>query len=92
MRLSVFCSGKNIHAQVIDDIKGVTLASASTVSKDFKDKSTSNIEAAEKIGTKIAEIAKKSKIKKVVFDKGGRKYHGKIKALADKARDGGLEF
>lgn len=91
-RLSVHRSAKHIYAQVIDDIKGITLAASSTVIKDMRSNSSCNIEVAKKIGADIAKKAKSAGVTKVVFDKGGRAYHGKIKALADAARDNGLEF
>ncbi len=90
-RLSVFRSNKNIHVQVIDDTNGVTLASASTVEKDLKGKGC-NIEAAKAIGSLIAKRAKEKKVNEVVFDRGSFIYHGRIKALADAAREAGLKF
>ena len=94
LRLSVFRSGKNIHAQIIDDIKGNTVISASTIEKSISEKikSGSNIEAAVFIGNVIAERAKEAGIENVVFDRGSFKYHGRVKALADAARSGGLKF
>ena len=89
-RLSVYRSSKNISVQIIDDEKGVTLASASTL-EDKKAKG-SNIEAAQRIGKLIAERAKKAKVEDVVFDRGGYLYHGRVKALADAAREAGLKF
>lgn len=93
-RLSVFRSSKNIYCQVIDDTTGKTLASASTLMKDVKDKLSygGNIKAAELVGQKIAEEALKIGITKITFDRGGYKYHGRIKALADTARANKLEF
>ena len=93
-RLSVHRTGKQISAQVIDDIKGVTLAAASTLEKPLKEKlkSGSNKEAATEVGKLIAERAKKAGISKIVFDRGRNLYHGRVKALAEGARDGGLEF
>lgn len=91
-RLSVYRSGKNIYAQVIDDEKRVTVASASTVEKDISLKKTSTVEAAEKIGKLVAERAVKQGVKEVVFDRGGYLYHGRVKALAEAARAGGLSF
>jgi len=93
-RLSVHRSGRNIYAQVIDDAKGVTLAAASTQDKDLRDalKSGANIEAATAVGKLLAERAKKAGISEVVFDRGGFIYHGRIKALAEGAREGGLSF
>lgn len=90
-RLAVFRSIKNIHAQVIADSEGRTLAAASTVEKDLV-KNGGNIAAAKKIGKLIAERAKAKGVKKVVFDRGSFIYHGRVKALADAAREGGLEF
>lgn len=93
-RLSVYRSSKNIYCQLIDDTTGRTLASASTLAKDLKDTIPygGNREAAELVGQKIAEEAKKLGITHVVFDRGGYKYHGRVKALADKAREGNLVF
>lgn len=91
-RLSVHRSSKNISVQVIDDLNGVTLASASSLEKDLGVLGKNNVEAAAKIGTAIAERAKKAGVEAVVFDRGGFLYHGKVKALADAARDGGLKF
>jgi large subunit ribosomal protein L18 len=91
-RLNVYKSNKNIFAQIIDDEKGVTLVSASSIDKELKLEHGKNIEAAKKVGELLAERAKKAKIKKVVFDRGGYLYHGSIKALAEAARNKGLEF
>lgn len=92
-RLAVFGSLKHIYAQVIDDEKGATLVSASTMEKTFKDvNSTGNQDAAKAIGKLIAERALAQGISKVVFDRGGHVYHGRIKALADAAREAGLKF
>ncbi|MDR2068107.1 MAG: 50S ribosomal protein L18 [Holosporaceae bacterium] len=92
-RLSVFRSERHIYAQIIDDSLGKTLCSASTVDKNFdRSGKTSNRDAAAKVGTMIAERAKKAGIKDVVFDRGGCNYHGRVKALADGARGGGLLF
>ena len=93
-RLSVFRSSKQIYAQLIDDVKGVTLASASSMEKATRGggKTGANIEAAKAVGKRIAERAKEKGIKDVVFDRGGYLYHGRIKALADAAREGGLNF
>lgn len=91
-RLSVFRSGRHIYAQVIDDQAGVTLASASTNEKDAKVSKAWNAEAAGQVGKRVAERAVKAGVKQVVFDRGGYIYHGRIKALADAAREGGLEF
>lgn len=90
-RLNVFRSNSNITAQIIDDVKGVTLVSASTLEKDLKINGC-NIEAAKSIGAEIAKRAKSAKIKSVVFDRGGYKYHGRVEALATAARENGLEF
>jgi len=93
-RLSVFRSSKHIYAQLIDDISGRTLASASTVDKELAGqlKNGGNVEAARKVGELIAKRAKEKGIEAVVFDRGGYLYHGRIKALADAAREGGLQF
>lgn len=90
-RLAVHYSNQHIYAQVIDDTVGKTLVSASTLDKSFE-KAASNIESAQKVGQLLAERAKGSNISAVVFDRGGHLYHGKIKALADAAREGGLQF
>ncbi len=90
-RLSVFRSLANISAQVIDDVKGVTLAAASSQEKDFG-MYGGNKEAAKKVGEIIAQRAKDAGITKVVFDRGGNIYHGRVQALAEGAREGGLEF
>lgn len=90
-RLNVFRSGKHIYAQIIDDINGVTLVSASTMDKDF-DGYGGNKEAAKQIGKKIAEKAIAKEINEVVFDRSGYLYHGRIKELAEGAREGGLKF
>ncbi|BDG34216.1 50S ribosomal protein L18 [Parageobacillus sp. VR-IP] len=91
-RLNVFRSNKHIYAQIIDDMKAVTLVSASTLDKEFDLESTGNIEAAKKVGELVAKRALEKGIKKVVFDRGGYLYHGRVKALADAAREAGLEF
>jgi len=93
-RLSVFRSSKNIHAQIIDDARGITLASASTLEKDIrKDLRTgADKEAATVIGKLLAERAVKAGVAEVVFDRGRYLYHGRVKALADAAREGGLKF
>jgi large subunit ribosomal protein L18 len=93
-RLSVFRSSKHIYAQLIDDVKGATLASASSIEKAQREggKTGANIEAAKTVGKLIAERAKEKGIKDVVFDRGGYLYHGRVKALADAAREGGLNF
>ena len=90
-RLNVFRSEANIYAQIIDDTKGVTLVSASSLEKGFEG-SGSNCEAAKKVGEAIAERAKAKGIEAVVFDRGGYLYHGRVKALAEGAREGGLQF
>ena len=94
VRLSVFRSGKHIYAQLIDDKKGVTLACASTLDKDLKGKlkSASTVEAAKTVGEAIAKAAQKANVKEVVFDRGGYLFHGRVKALADSAREHGLSF
>jgi large subunit ribosomal protein L18 len=94
LRLSVFRSNKHLYAQIIDDVSGRTLVSASTLSPELKGKlkSTSNVEAAAKVGELLAQKAKKANITKVVFDRNRYKYHGRVKALAEAARQGGLEF
>ena len=91
-RLCVFRSNANIAAQIIDDVKGVTLVSASSLEKELNLKNGGNVEAAKVVGAEIAKRAKKAKINTVVFDRGGYLYHGRVKALAEAARDGGLEF
>jgi large subunit ribosomal protein L18 len=92
LRLSVHRSSKNISVQLIDDVKGVTVAAASTLEKDLGLIGKNNVEAAAKIGAAIAERAKKAGVEEVYFDRGGFLFHGKIKALADAAREGGLKF
>ena len=94
LRLSVFRSSKQISAQIIDDEKGVTLAAASTLEKALREqlKTGANVAAAKRVGLEIAERAKKAGVGKVVFDRGGYMYHGRVKALAEGAREGGLEF
>lgn len=89
-RLVVYRSNKHIEAQIIDDVKGVTLAHASSV--NLKLENGSNIAAATKVGEELAKVAKAKKISKVVFDRGGYIYHGRVAALADAARAGGLKF
>ncbi len=93
-RLSVFRSSKQIYAQVIDDEQGRTLASASTIEKTLREqlKTGATVEAARIVGKELAERAKKAGVAKVVFDRGGYMYHGRVKALAEGAREGGLEF
>ena len=87
-RLSVFKSASNIHAQIIDDLAGKTLVAASSL----KIKKGGNAAAAKEVGKKIAELAKAKKVSKVVFDRGNSLFHGRVKALADAAREGGLLF
>ena len=91
-RLSIHRSNKNIHVQLIDDLAGKTLASASTLEKALGVVGKNNKDAAAKVGTAIAERAKKAGVEDVVFDRGGFLFHGKVKALADAAREGGLKF
>jgi large subunit ribosomal protein L18 len=93
-RLSVHRTGKQIYAQIIDDIQGITLVAASTVEAELKEKlkSGSTAAAAEEVGKLVAERAKKAGVSKVVFDRGRFIYHGRVKALAEGARAGGLEF
>ena len=91
-RLNVFRSNNNIFAQIIDDESGVTLVSASSIDKELKLENGGNVEAATKVGELLAKRAKKAKITNVVFDRGGYLYHGRVKALAEAARENGLEF
>lgn len=91
-RLSVHRTNKQVYAQIIDDVKGVTLAAASSLEKDLGLKAGHSVEAASKIGQVIAERAKKAGVKKVQFDRGEFVYHGRVKAIAEGAREGGLEF
>ncbi|HEY4274972.1 MAG TPA: 50S ribosomal protein L18 [Rhizomicrobium sp.] len=91
-RLSIFRSGKHIYAQVIDDTTAATVAAASSNEKDGRPVKTWNLDAASNVGKKIAERALAKGVKQVVFDRGGYIYHGRVKALADAAREGGLEF
>lgn len=90
-RLSVFRSSQHFYAQIFDSLGTTVIASASTVEKDIDEKSN-NVKAAEAVGKKVAERALENGVTKVVFDRSGYKYHGRIKALADSARDAGLEF
>lgn len=94
VRLSVFRSGKHIYAQLIDDSKGETLAAASSLDAEIKGKvkSTSTIDAAKSVGELIAKKAGQANVKEVVFDRGGYLFHGRVKALADAAREHGLQF
>lgn len=91
-RLNVFRSNKNIYAQLIDDEKGITLVSANTNEKDLNLDAKSNVAAAEQIGKLLAERAIEKGYKSVVFDRGGYLYHGRVQALAEAAREAGLEF
>lgn len=91
-RLSVHRSSKNISVQLIDDVNGVTLAAASTLEKDLGVVGKNNIEAATKVGALIAERAKKAGVSEAYFDRGGFLFHGKVKAVADAAREGGLKI
>jgi large subunit ribosomal protein L18 len=92
LRLSVHRSNKNISAQLIDDVQGVTVAAASSLEKDLGVVGKNNIEAAQKVGAAIAERAKKAGVDEAYFDRGGFLFHGKVKALADAAREGGLKI
>ena len=93
-RLTVFRSSKHIYAQVIDDVKGTTLAAASSLEKEMRGslKTGANVDAAKAVGKRLAERALEKGIKDVVFDRGGYIYHGRVKALGDAAREGGLSF
>lgn len=91
-RLTVYRSNTNIYAQIINDADGKTLVSYSTLSKDFDNAAKANVEAATKVGTEIATLAIKAGITKVVFDRSGYIYHGKVKAIAEAAREAGLVF
>jgi len=93
-RLSVFRSGRHLYAQVVNDVDGKTLAAASTLSRDLKGSldSDNKTDAAKKVGALIAKICLERKIEKVVFDRNGYLYHGRVKALADAAREAGLQF
>lgn len=91
-RLCVFRSNKEIYAQIIDDETRTTLVSASSLDKELKLENGSNVEAAKAVGKSVAEKAKQAKITKVVFDRGGYLYHGRVEALANAARENGLEF
>tara|TARA_B100001765_G_scaffold202757_1_gene156988 strand:+ start:276 stop:548 length:273 start_codon:yes stop_codon:yes gene_type:complete len=90
--LSVFRSNRHISAQIIDDVAGRTVAAASSSEADLRSDATSNKEAASKVGQLLAERAKAAGVESVVFDRGGNKYHGRVAALADAARDAGLKF
>ncbi|CAG7647382.1 50S ribosomal protein L18 [Paenibacillus solanacearum] len=92
-RLNIFRSSKHMYAQLIDDVQGVTIAAASTQDKELNEVGNGgNVDAATKVGALIAERAKKAGVTQVVFDRGGYLYHGRVKALADAAREAGLEF
>jgi len=91
-RLAVHFSGQHIYAQVIDDSKGQTLTSVNTTEQEFRKDARANVATAVKVGTTLAERSKAKSITAVVFDRGGLQYHGKVKALADAAREGGLLF
>ncbi|MEC0247201.1 50S ribosomal protein L18 [Paenibacillus chitinolyticus] len=92
-RLNIFRSEKHMYAQIIDDVNGVTVASASTQDKELKEVSNGgNVEAARKVGELIANRAKEKGVSQVVFDRGGYLYHGRVQALAEAAREAGLEF
>ena len=91
-RLSVHRSGRHIYVQVIDDTAGKTLAAASTVEKDARASTGATVEAATAVGKAVAERAKAAGVTSVVFDRGGFLFHGRVKAVADGAREGGLEF
>jgi large subunit ribosomal protein L18 len=93
-RLSVFRSSKQIYAQIIDDVRGHTVASASTLEKDLKGKlkTGATVDAAKEVGKLVAERAVAAGVKQVIFDRSGYLYHGRVKALADAAREGGLDF
>ncbi|WP_118856472.1 50S ribosomal protein L18 [Sphingomonas mesophila] len=91
-RLSVHRSGRHIYAQVIDDAAGKTLVAASTLDKDIKGKAKATCDGAAEVGRTLAQRAKEAGVGKVVFDRGGFLFHGRVKALADAAREGGLEF
>ena len=91
-RLSVHRSGRHIYAQIIDDADGRTVAAASTLDKDGRAKTGATVASAQQVGKRIAERAKAAGVTRVVFDRGGFLFHGRVKALADAAREGGLEF
>jgi large subunit ribosomal protein L18 len=91
-RLSIHRSGRHIYAQVIDDKAGRTVAAASTLDKDLRGKTGATISGAQEVGRTLAERAKAAGVTRVVFDRGGFLFHGRVKALADAAREGGLEF
>lgn len=91
-RLSIHRTNQHTYAQIIDDVQGVTLAAASTLEADLKGKGGANMSAAETVGKLIAERAKSAGVESVVFDRGAFRYHGRVKAIADAARSGGLDF
>ena len=91
-RLSVYRSGKHIYAQIIDDVRAITLAAASTQDKELRAESGANVDAARRVGELVAQRAQAAGITSVVFDRGGFLYHGRIAALADAAREKGLQF
>ncbi|MEO1415427.1 MAG: 50S ribosomal protein L18 [Bacteroidota bacterium] len=91
-RLSIFRSNKQIYAQIIDDVNGVTLVSCSSRLNELNLQSESKTDTSKKVGTKLAELAKEKGVETVIFDRGGYKYHGRVKALAEGAREGGLQF
>ncbi|MFC3885308.1 50S ribosomal protein L18 [Bacillus songklensis] len=91
-RLNVYRSNKHIYAQIIDDVNSVTIASASTMDKELSFEGTGNVDAAQKVGELVAKRAIEKGVKEVVFDRGGYLYHGRVKALADAAREAGLQF
>ena len=91
-RLSVHRSGRHIYAQIIDDAAGRTVASASTLEKDVRESSGATVGSAQDVGRRVAERAKAAGVTQVIFDRGGFLFHGRVKALADAAREGGLEF
>lgn len=91
-RLAVFRSNRHISAQIIDDVSGRTLAAATTVEPGLRDKATGNVEAARAVGWLVADRAQAAGVTTVVFDRGGFRYHGRVAALADAAREAGLEF
>ncbi|WP_136161908.1 50S ribosomal protein L18 [Sphingomonas flavalba] len=91
-RLSIHRSGRHIYAQIIDDSAGRTVAAASTLDKDVRGKAGATAEAAAEVGKRVAAAARKAGVTQVVFDRGGFLFHGRVKALADAAREGGLEF
>ena len=92
LRLTVHRSNKNISAQLIDDVNGVTVAAASSLENDLGMTGKNNVEAAAKVGAALAERARKAKVEECYFDRGGFLFHGKVKAFADAAREGGLKF